>query len=196
MGIDHEVHLGKIHGWRRSRYGGMFLMHCLGEGWDVSHSVCSLYFVPHFGTRDLGNAGTWPRGSQARVMECWGQLHQLLLQCTDLGFSLVTMMGNPDPGNSDHHHLQKMQFNPTNIYRTHTLCVGQEMKTRPLSSRSPLSNGGRRRTYASLAANRSNREKQSALGRSTFDGGIRGESFLKEVKPWKLRQSATGRSRW
>lgn len=77
-----------------------------------------------------------------------------LLQCTDLGFSLVTMMGNPDPGNTDHHQLQKMQFNPKNVYRTHTLCIGQEMKTRPLSSRSLLSNGGRRQTYASLAANR------------------------------------------
>lgn len=52
-------------------------MHCLGEGWDVSHSVCSLCFVPHFGTWDLGNAGTWPRGSQVRFTEFWGQLHQL-----------------------------------------------------------------------------------------------------------------------
>lgn len=50
-------------------------MHCLGEGWDVSHSVCSLYFVPHFGTWDVGNAGTWPRGSQGRFTECCGQLH-------------------------------------------------------------------------------------------------------------------------
>lgn len=122
----------------------MFSMHYLWEGWDscLIHLVSCTLHPPFW---HMGCLKCW---QQARYVDCPSSFASSLKQSTDLGFSRI-MMGNPDPGNSEQYQLQKMQFNPTNIYWTYNSVCKEGNENKSLVFKKTMGS----QIYTSLAAN-------------------------------------------